>query len=39
MARGLYYGSFAFPRQWLWGSGVIIVFLMIITAFMGYVLP
>lgn len=39
MARGLYYGSFAFPRQWLWVSGVAILFLMIVTAFMGYVLP
>jgi len=39
MARGLYYGSFAFPRQWLWLSGVAILFLMIVTAFMGYVLP
>lgn len=24
MARGLYYGSFAFPRQFLWISGVIL---------------
>lgn len=39
MARGLYYGSFAFPRQALWISGVIIWVLMIATAFLGYVLP
>lgn len=39
MARGIYYGSFAFPRQALWISGGIIWFLMIATAFLGYVLP
>lgn len=39
MFRGIYYGSFAYPRQLLWISGVIIWFLMIATAFMGYVLP
>lgn len=39
MARGLYYGSFVFPRQALWISGVIIWVLMIATAFLGYVLP
>jgi len=37
--RGIYYGSYAYPRQLLWMSGVIIWFLMIATAFMGYVLP
>lgn len=37
--RGLYYGSYLFPRQLLWIIGVIILFLMIITAFLGYVLP
>lgn len=37
--RGLYYGSFAYPRQLVWVSGVIILLLMIVTAFMGYVLP
>jgi len=37
--RGIYYGSFAYPRQLLWVSGVIIWFLMIATAFLGYVLP
>ena len=37
--RGLYYGSFAYPRQLVWVSGVIILLLMIVTAFIGYVLP
>jgi quinol-cytochrome oxidoreductase complex cytochrome b subunit len=39
MLRGLYYGSFMAPRQYLWISGVIIFLLMILTAFLGYVLP
>jgi quinol-cytochrome oxidoreductase complex cytochrome b subunit len=39
MARGLYYGSFAHPREFLWASGVLIWVLMIITAFLGYILP
>lgn len=39
MARGLYYGSYAYPRQWLWVSGSIIWLLMIVTAFLGYILP
>lgn len=37
--RGLYYGSYASPRELLWCLGVIILLLMIITAFIGYVLP
>lgn len=37
--RGLYFGSYTKPRQWIWVIGVIILFLMIITAFIGYVLP
>jgi len=37
--RGLYYGSYMYPRGRLWGSGVIIFLLMMATAFMGYVLP
>lgn len=37
--RGLYYGSFIRPRIMLWLIGVVIFFIMIITAFMGYVLP
>eukprot|EP01118_Nematostelium_gracile_P012288 TRINITY_DN4466_c0_g2_i2.p1 TRINITY_DN4466_c0_g2~~TRINITY_DN4466_c0_g2_i2.p1 ORF type:complete len:171 (-),score=4.83 TRINITY_DN4466_c0_g2_i2:1446-1958(-) len=37
--RGLYFGSFVHPRQLLWVVGVLLLLLMIITAFMGYVLP
>ena len=37
--RGLYYGSYKSPREVLWILGVIIYFLMMATAFMGYVLP
>jgi len=37
--RGLYYGSYMYPRYKLWISGVIIFLLMMATAFMGYVLP
>jgi len=37
--RGLYYSSYTQPRQLLWNVGVTILFLMIATAFMGYVLP
>lgn len=37
--RGLYYGSYIQPRGALWGSGVFILLIMIITAFLGYVLP
>jgi len=39
MFRGIYYGSFLYPRQLLWKTGVILFLLMIITAFLGYVLP
>ncbi len=39
MFRGLYYGSYKAPREVLWILGVIILFLMIATAFMGYSLP
>jgi len=37
--RGLYYGSYMYPRQNVWFIGIIIIFLMILTAFLGYVLP
>jgi quinol-cytochrome oxidoreductase complex cytochrome b subunit len=37
--RGLYYGSYMYPRGALWISGVVIFLLMMATAFMGYVLP
>lgn len=39
MFRNIYYGSFLFPRQLLWISGMIIFVLMIVTAFLGYILP
>lgn len=38
VARGLYYGSFRTPRVLAWIIGVIILILMILTAFLGYVL-
>lgn len=39
MFRGLYYGSYKKPRELLWILGVVILLLMMATAFMGYVLP
>ena len=39
ISRGLYYGSYKSPREVLWWLGIIIFFLMIITAFLGYTLP
>lgn len=38
IARGLYYGSYMQPRGLVWTLGVIILILMMATAFMGYVL-
>ncbi len=37
--RGLYYGSYKAPRELLWMIGVVILLIMMATAFMGYVLP
>ena len=37
--RSLYYGSYKSPREVIWIIGMIIYFLMMMTAFMGYVLP
>ncbi|MET0294115.1 MAG: cytochrome b N-terminal domain-containing protein [Phenylobacterium sp.] len=39
IARNLYYGSYKAPREILWIIGCLIYLVMIITAFMGYVLP
>ena len=39
IARGLYYSSYRAPRVALWSIGVIILILMMATAFLGYVLP
>ena len=37
--RGMYYGSYKYPRELLWILGVALLLLMMATAFMGYVLP
>lgn len=39
IGRGLYYGSYTRPREMVWGVGVIILIVMMATAFIGYVLP
>jgi ubiquinol-cytochrome c reductase cytochrome b subunit len=39
IGRGLYYGSYRAPRTLAWTIGTIIFILMIVTAFLGYVLP
>ena len=39
IGRGLYYGSYRYPRTKLWIVGVIIFIIMMATAFIGYVLP
>ena len=39
IARGMYYGSYKDPREVLWILGVILFLLMVVTGFMGYVLP
>ncbi len=37
--RGLFYSSFIQPREVVWLTGIIILLIMVITAFIGYVLP
>src|SRR5262249_49550979 len=39
IARGMYYGSYKEPREVLWILGVILYLLMIVTGFVGYVVP
>lgn len=39
IVRGLYYTSYVWPRQVAWALGVVLFLLMIVTAFLGYVLP
>nr|QQY98353.1 cytochrome b [Blumeria graminis f. sp. tritici] len=39
IGRGLYYGSYRAPRTLVWTIGTVIFILMIVTAFLGYVLP
>lgn len=37
--RALYFGSYKFPRELLWIIGLVIYFMMVATAFLGYTLP
>jgi len=37
--RNIYYSSYSYPRQSVWFVGIIIFVLMIVTGFLGYVLP
>lgn len=39
IGRALYHSSYLFPREPVWITGVIILLLMMATAFLGYVLP
>ena len=39
ISKALYYKSFMYPRQKVWYSGLILYFLVMATAFLGYVLP
>jgi ubiquinol-cytochrome c reductase cytochrome b subunit len=39
IGRGMYYGSYKTPRLLVWVIGTVIFILMIVTAFLGYVLP
>ncbi|MBV9778317.1 MAG: cytochrome b/b6, partial [Acetobacteraceae bacterium] len=39
MFRSMYYGSYKKPRELLWILGVVILLVLMATAFMGYVLP
>ncbi|CAH7685367.1 hypothetical protein PPACK8108_LOCUS19881 [Phakopsora pachyrhizi] len=39
IGRGLYYGLYKSPRTLVWAIGVIILIVIIATAFIGYVLP
>ena len=39
IGKGLYYGSYRAPRTLVWTIGTFIFILMIVTAFLGYVLP
>lgn len=39
MFRGLYFGSYKAPREIVWLLGLVILILLMATAFMGYVLP
>ena len=39
MSKHILFGSYTYPRQVLWFSGVLILIIMMATAFLGYVLP
>jgi quinol-cytochrome oxidoreductase complex cytochrome b subunit len=39
MAKGMFYKSYAFPRMYVWWSGLAIFLLTMASAFIGYVLP
>ncbi len=39
IGRGIYYGSYKAPRTLAWVIGTIIFIVMVVTAFLGYVLP
>ena len=39
MSRGLFFRSYISPREYLWYSGVCLFLLLMVTAFLGYVLP
>jgi ubiquinol-cytochrome c reductase cytochrome b subunit len=39
IGRGMYYGSYKFPRTLVWFLGTIIFVIMVATGFLGYVLP
>lgn len=39
MGRGIYYGSYRAPRTLTWAIGTIIFIALVVTAFLGYVLP
>lgn len=39
IGRGLYYGSYKAPRTLVWTIGTVILILMIVIGFLGYVLP
>jgi len=39
IGRGLYYGSFFYPRILVWYTGLVILLLMMGAAFFGYILP
>ena len=39
IGRGIYYGSYRYPRTLVWALGTVIFILLIVIGFLGYVLP